>query len=131
MFIGAPTKAFANNRVLSYDPNSPANADSQQKQFEGLELDQWNWVHHDYEASFYGITIGYEPFGVATDGHHVAPTADRYDIFLAGPMPTMLKTDGGSDSNLIRRPKPAAPQRTITGGFWGKRECAAGIDERH
>jgi hypothetical protein len=99
--IGGATKAFANNWVLAYDPASPLNADSQIKQFEGLELDQWNFAKADYEASFHGITIGYTPIGVAPDGHHVAPTADSYDLFLAGPMPTMLKIDGAGDSKLI------------------------------
>lgn len=100
-FIGGATKAFTNNWVLSYDPKAADARDSQIKQFEGLELDLWNFGTRDYQASFHGITIGYDPFGVAPDGHHVAPTADSYDLLLAGPMPTMLKIDAGGGSRLI------------------------------
>lgn len=92
-FIGTPTKAFAGNWVLEYDPDFIARDGSQTRMFEGLELDMWNHAKHDYEASFHGITIGYNSSEVGQDGHHIQPTSDSYDMRLAGNVPRGLVID--------------------------------------
>ena len=120
VFIGSPTKAFLNNWIQAYEPDpssnyginggasyaAPYSHDSQIHQFEGLELDQWNYGTVDYAASFHGMTIGYTPFGVVgadtSTGHNVLPTSDSYDLLLAGSMPTMLKFDEGPASSVIQ-----------------------------
>lgn len=92
-FIGTPTKVFAGNWILEYDPGFISHNGAQARMFEGLELDMWNHAKHDYEASFHGITIGYNSSEVGQDGHHIQPTSDSYDMRLAGNVPRGLVID--------------------------------------
>ena len=111
-FIGTPTTATINNWVQSYDPTpaipgsaTPSEGESSKiQQFEGLELDQWNFAKRDFEATFRGLTIGYSPLALVTSGgasHGVLPSTDSYDLQLAGNMPTLLRFTGGSSANYM------------------------------
>ncbi len=112
VYIGTPTTATINNWVQSYDPrptvpatSTPSEGESSRIQaFEGLELDQWNFAKQDYEGTFRGLTIGYTPLSSVTSGgisHGVLPSADSYDLQLAGNVPTLLRFTGAPTANYI------------------------------
>ena len=98
VFFGTPAKAFARNTVLAaYDPTTtPDVAGSMTNLFEGDEIDMFNYRNQDYTASFHGTTITYRPLGTVPASGNIAahppyPTADSYDLLLAGSMPNGLE----------------------------------------
>ena len=118
VFFGAPTKAFGSNVILEYDPRAIKEMGSQLHSFEGLEMDMWNRASHHYEASFHGITIGYDSLGYDQSTRQpVLPANDSYMIEASGNVPVGLKmrliTDKQLDLEGFTLRTPASPSPTI------------------
>ncbi len=114
VLFGAPTKAFGDNVILEYDPRAVVEDGSQLHSFEGLEMDMWNRATHHYEASFHGITIGYNSLAYdQTTRQPVLPATDSYMIEASGNVPVGLKmrliTDKQLDLEGFTLRTPASP----------------------
>ena len=114
VFIGAPTKQFAQNWFMEYNPTG--NPDSQIHQLTGLEVDLDNNGTDHYQICYQGMVIGYNsinPNGAASDGQALKPTDDSFCLLLYGgeTMPVGLRTHWFSaaqwDGDGIWIPGPA------------------------
>ena len=118
VLFGAPTKAFGDNIILEYDPRAVVEDGSQLHSFEGLEMDMWNRATHHYEASFHGITIGYNSLAYDQSTRQpVLPATDSYMIEASGNVPVGLKmrlvTDKQLDLEGFTLRTPASPPPTL------------------
>jgi hypothetical protein len=95
VFIGGPTKTFAQNWYIEYNPQTAP--DSKIRQMQGLEIDLQNFGTDHYQVNYQGIVIGYNsirPGGAASDGLPLKPTDDSFSLLLSGGygMPVGLRT---------------------------------------
>jgi hypothetical protein len=123
VFIGAPTKQFAQNWFMEYDPKG--NPDSQIHQLTGLEVDMDNNGTDHYQVCYQGMSIAYNsinPSGAASDGRALKPTDDSFCLLLYGgeTMPVGLRTHWFSaaqwDGDGIWIPGPAEVSPALPAG---------------
>lgn len=116
VFIGAPTKMFGRNTVMTFDGNRVGDnglpSTSSIRQFEGEELD-FNTANTKGTAaksvSYHGLTFG---------GNNADPrvlTDESYAILLAGSLPNYLKISDSCGSIAIQSGGYYLPSACIVG----------------